>query len=141
MLCFLKPILLLDRLMLLAPLNPVVMLLLQVLTCLHILVITSVNKDFLLTKACKIAVKTHRGKTCLSRTFWLCYALIITILALISLSQWCIFIFSLPCFLFNVFKDNNSSWEHFQSGECKLIVTVPVSFFSKPKCIVSCCCS
>uniref|UniRef100_A0A8C4EST1 Heterogeneous nuclear ribonucleoprotein K n=1 Tax=Dicentrarchus labrax TaxID=13489 RepID=A0A8C4EST1_DICLA len=35
---------------------------------------------------------------------------------LLSFSMWSVFLFSLYCFLSNIFKDNNSSWEHFQSG-------------------------
>lgn len=50
---------------------------------------------------------------------------------LFSLSLWCIFNVSLSCFLSNVFKDNNSSWEHFQSGEWGWIIIVPVSCFLK----------
>lgn len=46
---------------------------------------------------------------------------------LMSLSLWCAFICHF--LVSNVFKDNNSSWEHFHSGEWGWIIIVPLSCF------------
>lgn len=60
---------------------------------------------------------------------WNILATFFTITFLFSLFWGAFSFFSFLCFLFDVFKDNSSSWDHFQSGELGLIVTIPAFCF------------